>query len=1572
MSEWNLSVRLTGQGSDLSRTLRRLSTDANAASRNVQALRRDVQQLRRDARQPIRIRLDVDAAHLRADVRAALATAGSGQGIGVRLNVDAAHLRADVSTALTTAGSGQRLGVRLDVDAAHLRADVAAALTAAGARQSLSVRLGVDAARLRAEAQAAVRTASADLDMTVDLNINSRGITRLRAGARDAAHSLNTLQRAAREAKNELEELEGRALTTAAAIRRINTAAGRARGRLDDMSSSTRTFRTDLDDLDGSLTRVGGSLSGLRGRVGGLGGGSGGGGLRSLGLAGLLPIATAAVPLLAGLSTSLAPLPGVFAAATVPAAAFGIALAGQIEPLSEVADAETKYQEAVREHGKASAEAMEAQLKYQQLLADLPPEAQKAAIALSTLKGNFGDWSDQMSGFTMQPLTKGITVLDQLIPRLTPHVKTASTQLDRLVTVAGGAVQTPGFDAMANKFADFTDRQLDEMTDGVIHFLRVLSEGGQITSGPLAEFMAYARQNGPAAREALSAISDAVVTLMRAAAEAGPTMLTLVTAAARLVAALPPELVGIILQVATALKLLQLSGAGYVALAAGLGRVRTAVAALGTTAATAGGGLAGLRAAFLALGTAAKASVIVAGIGLLVYALSELSDMGRQAPPDVDKLTSSLAKLGATGKVTGEAAKAFGKDLGDLHERVRALTDPSTADDVQQWIVSLGGLANWDSTPVKEAKENIDAIDKSLASLVKNGQADIAAEALKRLTAEYGKGGRDTGQFTKQLDDYKSAMADAAFEQELAAASMGLFGKAAQDTTAKLAAQKQSADGLRQAIVALNDVNRAAGSAMSAFEQSIDDTTKAIKDHASALKMRDGELDLGSQKARDAEKVLSDLAANTDAAATAAREQGKSWEYVSGIQERGRQAFIDAADAMGLSKAQAEALADSYLGIPDEKTTRVEMRTEDAIAGLDAVIAAIEKTPEKKSVTVDALTSDAVNLLEGLGYKVTELKDGRFKVTAETGTAKSNLEELKGRRDGLADKTITIDAATSNAIRDLQSVQEKVAGTKGKTITMKAPTAEARQQLELLGFKIRDTKGKNVVISVPTGSQRANVGALASAIAALRNKSVTITTTYHERYIISSTGEVRNRSKLKPGHMADGGVVDYYADGGIQRGGVRHFAGGAENHVAQIAPAGSWRVWAEPETMGEAYIPFAPSKRIRSRAIAEESVRRLGGDPATIAWNANGNVTDWRYDPQTGSLFTASDAGQRGNKTRKVKVKGKNGKVTIKEIEYFDLSAVEKRIKATASATRAWNKDLEKVADRVGGDVAQALASMGEEGRKLAHKMATGSTKYINDMAKALRDLQKTAKASLTDYTRQLGDANKMNSVFANNLAKLAGMGYGDLAAQLAGQNDEAAQQLAAAAVKDRGKASKANSQAKAANNALTADQVQALVQIIAAIKTKTTGIHAVASATGLGEDVIIDVATKARGQIMSSLGSRAGRFMTDLKKANAHQAYADGGIRAGLYATRGGIIRFAEPETHGEAYLPLSPSKRRSALPVLADVATKFGLGLTDARATRPVVIVRESTPTHVTVTAVRTGASASDIGAQVGRRSR
>ena len=47
-------------------------------------------------------------------------------------------------------------------------------------------------------------------------------------------------------------------------------------------------------------------------------------------------------------------------------------------------------------------------------------------------------------------------------------------------------------------------------------------------------------------------------------------------------------------------------------------------------------------------------------------------------------------------------------------------------------------------------------------------------------------------------------------------------------------------------------------------------------------------------------------------------------------------------------------------------------------------------------------------------------------------------------------------------------------------------------------------------------------------------------------------------------------------------------------HVAQIVPAGSWRVFGEPETGGEAYVPLAGHKRAQSLPILEEVASRFG------------------------------------------------------------------------------------------------------------------------------------------------------------------------------------------------------------------------------------------------------------------------------------------------------------------------------------------------------------------------------------------
>ncbi|WP_329217009.1 phage tail tape measure protein [Streptomyces sp. NBC_01485] len=452
----------------------------------------------------------------------------------------------------------------------------------------------------------------------------------------------------------------------------------------------------------------------------------------------------------------------------------------------------------------------------------------------------------------------------------------------------------------------------------------------------------------------------------------------------------------------------------------------------------------------------------------------------------------------------------------------------------------------------------------------------------------------------------------------------------------------------------------------------------------------------------------------------------------------------------------------------------------------------------------------------------------------------------------------------------------------------------------------------------------------------------------------------------------DGGILSFFADGGV--------TARREDHMAQIAKAGTWRIWAEEATGGEAYVPLAHNKRARSRAITEEVVRRLGGKG--VEWYADGGLTGWSYSP-SGSTELISVSSIRSDSMRTVKKGGK-------ETEVFDLKLFEKNLDKAVKRAQRWRKDLATVARRAGQDVADALKDMGEDGVELTHKMATGSSKYVTEMTKDLEKLGVVARATLSDYTAQLKQAIKDQAAFEKNLSKLAAMGYGDLATMLAQQGDKDAEDLAAEAAKSPSKAKKANTQAKAASKAIPNDDLPDLVAIISAITSSKTGIHDVAETTELGEDRIIEIATLGRTRIKDALGKKATRFLSDLDKANKQLAYEDGGIRTGLYATNNGIIRFAEPSTGGEAYLPLGVNKRRSATAVLADVANRFGYQLTpagdsglvrlvDARpAPVQVVVVREERPAAlvgsmpVTVNGGADAKAADQVGTEIMRRLR
>lgn len=133
-------------------------------------------------------------------------------------------------------------------------------------------------------------------------------------------------------------------------------------------------------------------------------------------------------------------------------------------------------------------------------------------------------------------------------------------------------------------------------------------------------------------------------------------------------------------------------------------------------------------------------------------------------------------------------------------------------------------------------------------------------------------------------------------------------------------------------------------------------------------------------------------------------------------------------------------------------------------------------------------------------------------------------------------------------------------------------------QVEALHAEMKRLEDKKVVAEAK--GDTTEVKRLQDEINKLHDKEVDITTNTHLNTYINKVYTTKAGTK-------------YEAEGGIL-GRVKAFARGTEKHVAQIASAGSMRLWAEPETGGEAYIPLAASKRARSLKIWQQTGKYLG------------------------------------------------------------------------------------------------------------------------------------------------------------------------------------------------------------------------------------------------------------------------------------------------------------------------------------------------------------------------------------------
>jgi TP901 family phage tail tape measure protein len=417
---------------------------------------------------------------------------------------------------------------------------------------------------------------------------------------------------------------------------------------------------------------------------------------------------------------------------------------------------------------------------------------------------------------------------------------------------------------------------------------------------------------------------------------------------------------------------------------------KTRIVEAQTVSVAAGEGVSALSLAFGALSTKAKIAVSASAIGLLVIAITSLAKMTKSTPPDVDRMTKSLTDFSRSGVIAGELSKTFGENLEGLSKAVDPVVQK--AGGLRAFFesaIDVKGLGADDST-VTKAKGQIESLDKALAGLVQGGHADVAAASYTRLQDALAAQGGDPNKLAGEFHLYSDALAASSETEKMATTSMGELGQQAMDTSKALDAQRMTATGLKDAIVDLNDAERAALDSQAGFEAAIDAASKAVSDNGSALSERNGVMDLSSEKARTEEAALTDLAAKTDAAAEAALNNGMSMDVVNGIYDKGRDKLMKVAQQMGLTRDQARELTESILQTPD-KTAYLRGNIDDLKAKIAETDAALRNAKGEKKVQLTADKSQleaqlaaAQHDLDALQSKKTVVVTTRF-VTAGNG-----------------------------------------------------------------------------------------------------------------------------------------------------------------------------------------------------------------------------------------------------------------------------------------------------------------------------------------------------------------------------------------------------------------------------------------------------------------------------------------------------------------------------------------------------------------------------------------------------------
>jgi hypothetical protein len=280
------------------------------------------------------------------------------------------------------------------------------------------------------------------------------------------------------------------------------------------------------------------------------------------------------------------------------------------------------------------------------------------------------------------------------------------------------------------------------------------------------------------------------------------------------------------------------------------------------------------------------------------------------------------------------------------------------------------------------------------------------------------------------------------------------------------------------------------------------------------------------------------------------------------------------AEAAKRIQAQADAAGNAAKEIKDETAAMwaqidVNLAATGSTRAVYAAVDAAAASFKENGKTLDNNTEKGRANADAL-EKIVAATEAAIQKNAENGASQTDLNGILALGHDKFVEVATSITGNKQAAEDLWATYKLNPGVVSTTVQQRgAESAQLEVQafLDLLA-KTPPEKHADIVSEF----QDHATAAARAALASINDKTVTLTL----------TAAYNQQMYQLTGHSANGNLYHFYSNGGF------------ENHVAQIAPKGMTRVWNEPETEGEAYIPLASSKRARSVAIWKQTGAELG------------------------------------------------------------------------------------------------------------------------------------------------------------------------------------------------------------------------------------------------------------------------------------------------------------------------------------------------------------------------------------------